>query len=76
MSKELENLIAKKFISRKDVKAVQTSDGNYRPINTPWARNDLADHLAGTTTYGHYLLGQDDTCKLIAFDVDIEQRSV
>ena len=75
MSKELENLIAKRFISRKDVKAVQTSDGNYRPVNSPWGRSDLADHLAGTTTLGHYMLAKDDTCKLIAFDVDIEQRT-
>jgi len=76
LSKELENLIAKRFISRKDVKAVQTPDGNYRPVNSPWGRSDLADHLAGTTTFGHYMLGKDDTCKLIAFDIDIEQRSV
>lgn len=75
MTKALEDLIARKFISRKDVKAVQTRNGEYRPVNTPWGREDLAAHLEGKTTFGHYMLGKDDTCKLIAFDVDIEQRT-
>lgn len=75
LSQALENLISKKFISRTDVKAVQTHNGEYRPVNAPWKRTDLEDHLSGKTTYGHYMLGKDDTCKLIAFDVDIEKRS-
>lgn len=75
MSQALENLISKRFISRTDVKAVQTPNGEYRPVNTPWKREDLQKHIAGSATFGHYMLGKDDTCKLIAFDVDIEKRS-
>jgi len=71
----LENLIAKKFISRKDVKAVQKTNGDYRPVDSPWSRTDLGDHLAGRKTFGHYMLSTEGTCKLIAFDIDIEQRT-
>lgn len=75
MSKDLEDLIAKKFISRRDVKAVQRSNGDYNPVQSPFSRKDLAAHLEGRKTYGHYMLGKDGTCKLIAFDIDLEQRS-
>jgi hypothetical protein len=31
----------------------------------------LLAHLAGERTYGHYMLNQDDRCKLFAFDIDL-----
>lgn len=33
----------------------------------------LLAHLAGERTYGHYLLNEDDNCKLFCFDVDIKK---
>lgn len=86
MSRELADLIASRFIARTDVKAIQhsNSDGEviYSPVrsgkppnqvNLPWTRDDLEAHLAGTKTFGHYLVNQDDMCKLLCFDIDLEQ---
>lgn len=70
----LVNLFAQRLISRPDVKAVQHSDGSYHPERTPWSRADLEAHIAGTKTFGHYLLNTDDTCKIFCFDIDL--RSV
>jgi hypothetical protein len=80
----LADLLAQKFISRRDVKAIQMPDGAWRPHTAdgrtdgqrlPWKRTDLRRHLAGEVTYGHYLLGTDDTCKLFAFDIDLEKNN-
>lgn len=88
MSDELVNLLAKKFIARPDVKAVQTLTGDgkmiYMPSGVrnrqgvytsyhPWTRPDLHAHVEGKASYGHYLLNTNDTCKLFAFDVDLEK---
>lgn len=82
MSKQLEDLLASKFIARKDAKARQSSDGKwYVDTDTkkadgnrlPWRRADLESHVTGATTYGHYLLSQDSKCKLFAFDIDLEK---
>lgn len=78
MSNELADLFAKRFIARRDVKAVQRPNGEYvvdtrypDPERLPWKRSDILAHIAGEKTYGHYLLNSDDTCKLFAFDVDL-----
>jgi len=64
--------MAKHFIARPDVKAVQHADGSYAPTRgAGWKRADIEAHLAGEATYGHYLLNTDDTTKLICFDVDL-----
>lgn len=88
MTDALANLIAKKFIARPDVRAKQVVLADGRVIYTPdgrrdregnyteyfpWDRPALNAHLAGETSYGHYLLAQDDSCKLFAFDVDLEK---
>lgn len=86
MSRELANLLAKNFISRRDVKAIQRPEGHYlvdakrdrtgREIERyPWTRQALEDHLAGVKTYGHYLLDTDNTCKFFAFDIDLQTVS-
>jgi hypothetical protein len=31
----------------------------------------LLAHIAGERTYGHYLLNEEDNCKLFAFDIDL-----
>lgn len=84
MSDDLAQLIAKKFITRRDVKAEQKPDGGYTPVGRyenhkmveyfPWKKSDILAHLAGEKTYGHYLLGTDNTCKLFAFDVDLRDN--
>jgi hypothetical protein len=81
------NLLAKNFIARRDVKAIQYSTGGWSPHQEynyethkhdgpriPWSRDDLNAHIAGTHTFGHYLLNSDDTCKLFAFDIDLEKN--
>lgn len=84
-SRELANLIAKNFISRQDVKAIQKPEGHYvvhaahdrmgnETKRYPWDRQALEDHLAGTHTYGHYLLGRNDQVKFFAFDIDLEKK--
>lgn len=76
-SAQLENLLAAKFIARPDVKAKQFDGGGYTPVRTsdesyvPFGRADLSAHLAGTATYGHYLVGAEDTCKIFCLDVDL-----
>lgn len=83
MSKELAKLFAAKFIARPDVKAIQNDDGSWKPHTTdgryqspmvPWRMEDLLAHIAGTQTFGHYLLGTDDSVKLFAFDIDWEKN--
>lgn len=94
MSKELAALLAKRFIARPDVKAVQLDrdaghmkrgdwfpdskiDEDKRP-NSPhlphgFKMPHLLSHIEGTRTYGHYMLGTDSTCKLFAFDIDLNE---
>lgn len=81
MSRDLTHLLVRRFISRRDVKARQTNSGEYIPDTlyrngpyAPWTRSDLEEHLSGTTTYGHYVLDADDTCKLFCFDIDLEKE--
>jgi len=78
----LADQIAKRYIARRDVKAVQHKDGSWSPHTKsgkhdgeriPWGRADLNAHLAGSSTFGHYLLDTDSTTKLFAFDIDLEQ---
>lgn len=71
MSTELTNLIVKTFVQRRDVKAIQHNDGSYEPDRTPWTRSDFERHISGEASFGHYMLDQDDKCKLFAFDVDL-----
>lgn len=86
MSVELANLLAKNFIARRDVKAIQFSNGAWSPhqeynpetrkhdgARIPWSRPDLEAHITAEKTFGHYLLDTDSTCKLFAFDIDLEK---
>lgn len=79
-SEAIASEIAKKFIARRDVKAIQF-EGGYRPVTDgrngprlPWKMADLVDHVEGRKTFGHYMVGTDDQCKLFAFDVDLTKR--
>lgn len=77
---ELAKLIAKKFIQRRDVKAIQQAGGEYFPAMSgshgtgerlPFRGRDIVAHLAGESTFGHYMLDTEDKCKLFAFDIDL-----
>jgi hypothetical protein len=79
---DLATLIGKRFIQRKDVKAVQTSNGAYMPVvdaeknRLPFKMVDLENHVSGSETFGHYLLDSTSKCKLFAFDIDLETHGV
>jgi hypothetical protein len=84
LSTELANLLAKLYIARPDVRAIQRFDAQGEPMympelerkdgpRIPWDRAALSAHLAGERTYGHYMLSHSDECKLFAFDVDLEK---
>jgi hypothetical protein len=64
--------LATTFIARKDVKAVQYP-GGYTPEHSKWTMDDLRAHVAGRKSFGHYFLSQDNTCKLFAFDIDLDK---
>lgn len=91
LSDELAALFAKRFIQRRDIKAVQFSSGKWSPDRELKNRNTqqpdpgrygpvgfkmdhLRQHLAGTHTYGHYLLDNDSMCRMFAFDLDLEKE--
>lgn len=82
MSDAIANLLAKQFIARRDVKAIQHADGSWSPHTRngrrdgdrlPWNRGDLNAHLSKERTFGHYLLDEDSNTKLFAFDIDFEK---
>lgn len=74
---ELAIALGKRFIQRRDVKAVQHENGVYTPHQTkdgqrfPWKMDDIRNHLSGSHTYGHYLVDQSNLTKLFAFDIDL-----
>lgn len=72
--------IARRFIARRDVKAIQYPGGAYTPHTAdgkadgeriPWKLSDIKKHIARESTFGHYLLDTDSKCKLFAFDIDL-----
>lgn len=73
ITSDLAKLIAKRFIQRKDVKAIQVADGGYRPIREPWKMGDLRKHVTGEQTFGHYTTDQDGLTKVIVFDIDLDK---
>ena len=87
MNDELAILFAKRFIQRRDIKAVQlalrdkviyTPDremkhlGGHGPLG--FLMPNLHAHLNGEATYGHYLLDADDQCRMFCFDIDLKQN--
>ena len=52
-------------------------DAEKRP-NSPhlphgFKMSHLLSHIDGTRTYGHYLLSKESTCKMFAFDIDLNE---
>lgn len=71
MADDVAALLAKRFISRRDVMAVQHADGSYEPERRAIKMGDLRAHLAGERTIGHYVLDTDDKCKFFCYDLDL-----
>ena len=76
---DLAQFIVERFIARYDVMAEQAlghqwhKDGAYYPIKRPFTMQEVLDHLNGRSRRGHYLLNEDDRCKLFAFDLDFDK---
>lgn len=83
MNDELAILFAKRFIQRRDVKAVQFNSGAYVPdreikhLNSHgplgFKMEHLHQHLNNSATYGHYLLDAESNARLFAFDIDLKK---
>lgn len=79
---EIIKALGTRFIERRDVKARQDAEGNWYTVQDrdgsnrqPFTLQDFKDHLAGRTTYGHYLVNpENDYCKLFAFDIDVSKE--
>lgn len=72
-TEDLARALGRSFIERRDVKALQSHKGTYRPIEEKWTLQDLVDHIEGTTTWGHYLVAPGNTCRIFAFDIDLNE---
>jgi hypothetical protein len=85
---QLAALYAKRFIQRRNVKAVQLPKvgkqiGAYIPDRSlqhlgqhaplGFGMNHLFAHLAGTATYGHYLTDENDMARCFALDIDLNK---
>lgn len=74
MADEVEIALGKRFLGRRDVKAVQYPDGHYEPERTPWKMADFRAHVAGTRSLGNYMVGQDGLVKFFAYDIDLTKE--
>lgn len=77
-SDDLLKELGQRYLSRRDAKALQHKGGAYMPVRdgdatVPWKMGDLRAHVAGTASYGHYLVNADKKCKLFAFDIDLDK---
>lgn len=82
---EVAKLIVSNFIERRDVKAIQSSNGAYMPVREdmrdtnsptiPWSLGDVVDHVEGRKTYGHYVVSPEGTCRCIVFDLDLRKKA-
>jgi hypothetical protein len=80
-ARSIAKLFASRFIARPNVMAVQTTDGEYRPtrdvrtkeIKEGFSMSAILGHLGKERTLGHYMVAEDNSVKLFALDVDLEQ---
>ena len=83
---EVARLLGSQLIERRDAKAIQRTTGAYNPVRVDmrdteseligWHINDIADHVLGKATYGHYLVKPStSTVRCFAFDIDIRAKA-
>lgn len=76
-SDDLAAALGKRFIERRDVKAIQSRTGAYSPVldsekkREKFTMRDLRAHLDGARTFGHYLVSPEGNCRVFAFDIDL-----
>lgn len=75
MPPSLAGLIAKRFIARPDVHARQGKNGAWRPVEAPFTKELIDQHLAGEITVGHYVVNQNQQSKLFCLDVDLRDHT-
>lgn len=68
-------LLGEKFVSRKDVKAIQYPGNHWRPSDEPFNMADFKAHFNGDLSLGHYIVGTDDMARLFVFDIDLRART-
>lgn len=74
---QLAKLMAKMFIARPEVRAIQNEDGSYRPLRDErFDLPSLLDHIRGAKTYGHYTTTLGGDTKLFCFDIDLEKTGL
>ena len=70
----LQDALAKLFIARPDVIAIQRNDGAYNPLEgIKWSRDRLSQHIRGSQTYGHYAINGEHA-KFFCFDLDFKTK--
>lgn len=75
-NKELAKALGQRFIQRRETKAKQFNDGHYEPIHERWTLQDIVDHIEGKKTWGHYLVDDENNCRIAAFDIDLKSKSL
>ncbi len=81
-AKELGKLLAGNYVQRRDTKARQYSKG-YAPVTVskddttriPFGLSDFVEHVQGVNTFGHYLVDEDNKCRMFAFDIDLAKTA-
>ena len=68
------NEIKTLFFHRKDVFALQQTNGAYFPEKKNITNNDIKEHLEGTKTIGAYCLDHDNTVKWACIDLDVKRK--
>jgi hypothetical protein len=74
VARETANKLAKLFIARRDVKAIQraTHDGEWMCVKKPLDLDDFKKHLFDKDNcLGTYLLDKKSRVKFVAFDIDL-----
>lgn len=74
--RELAEAILETFVQRRDVFAIQSANGAYRPYYQPLDVGVVERHLAGGLTVGHYMPDTQGLARAICLDVDLEKEGV
>jgi hypothetical protein len=64
------DMLASRFVSRRDLFARQLEDGRYCCVRKPLEERHLISHLKGEITLGTYVLNQDSQTRFAVIDAD------
>lgn len=74
--RDLAEAILETFVQRRDVYAIQSPNGAYRPVWQELTTQVVERHLAGQMTVGHYMPDAQGMTRAICLDVDLEKEGV